>query len=1032
MEPAENNKATTEKKPGGKKALKIAAGIAVFLILLVVLVAAIAVPAYVSSDSCRQMILAKANASGAGTLDFENLSMGWGKGINVSRLSFEDSTRSVSVAVKGFSTRPHYGAILTGNLSFGETIIDEPRVEINVEKMKQKPAAQPVAQGKVEPGRSIEAKAKAEPGVGMPIKRMDLVVRDGGVKIEGAEGTVEVSQINSSVNLRPENQRTNFEVAASIADGGTASTINAKGGVKPGRDWALKGTSGDLAIEVNNLDLSSLESILAVAGVEIGAKGVVSANLTAAVKDGVVEKVSADVKGKGLEITTPQLKGDKIKTSALDIAVEMGQQGDLVSVEKLTVQTDWLKVEANGVAPINAGSVREFMKADSKYELKVNLECDVPAVAAQLPKTLGIKERTSITGGKLVGSVQTLSEAGSTGSPQGGQKKLAGQVSIDGLAGVVEGKPIAISEPIRAEVVIASEGEQVKFDKAGVTSSFANVNCSGTMEALSYDAQIDLAKLASELGQFADLGKYNLGGQVASKGLLSNNRNTTMVANSSNITNLRVSPTADVIITEPNASVSFTAAVDKATNVLLVKQLKADTSLGRFAVKDGRLPMSKDTKEPVSLTASARDVDLARWQPYLVMSKAISKDVTLGGVVESDVTVGFRDGSYHVTTESTKIVNLLVKSPGKEPFMQNPVELALDAEVNPTTKSWAVNKAEITSPNIKIKGNIQQKVEGETSSLQGSAGLDYDWKTLSTMLSSFMPSKLVIEGKRKDTVSFSSRYPTGKADAMLANLNAQAKMGFDKAGYMGLNIGATSVDIKVDKGFLTIAPFTTVVNNGQFNFGGTADFKKTPALFRTPGPMHIVKDVQLNDEMMNNLLARVNPVFAGAKEASGLANFDCEVLVIPIIGGVPENADIAGTISLTQVKMQPTGLLGAILTATGASGGDVMMIHPTPFTVKDGYVRYTDMQMDIGSMPINFAGVVPLDPDRQIENLSITLPITGTGKMVRAGSEQGAGRVTAYVKGTPRHPKLDLGKMLQEQAIQTGLELLLEKAGKVK
>jgi hypothetical protein len=406
--------------------------------------------------------------------------------------------------------------------------------------------------------------------------------------------------------------------------------------------------------------------------------------------------------------------------------------------------------------------------------------------------------------------------------------------------------------------------------------------------------------------------------------------------------------------------------------------------------------------------------------------------VTLGGVVESDVTVGFKDGSYRVTTESTKIANLLVKSPGKEPFMQDPVAIILDAEVNPTTKNWAVNKTEITSPNIKIKGEIQQKVERQTSSFEGNAQLDYDWKMLSNMLSAFMPSELIMEGKRKDSISFASRYPTGKTDAMLANLNAQAKMGFDKAGYMGLNIGATIVDINVDKGFLTIKPFATTMNNGQFNFGGSADFKKKPTLFRTPGPMHIVKNVRVNDEMMNNLLARINPVFAGARDTNGLANFDCNELVIPIIGGVPENVDIAGTISLTQVSMQPTGLLGAILAATGGSGGDVMTIHPTPFTVKDGYVRYTNMQMDIGSMPINFGGIVPLDPDKQIENLSITLPITGMGKVVKVGKETGAQRVTAYVKGTPRHPKLDIGKMIQEQAIQTGLELLLEKAGKGK
>ncbi|MGA2173112.1 MAG: hypothetical protein ABSG82_08930 [Sedimentisphaerales bacterium] len=1009
MEPAGNNKSMTAKKPGKKKALKIAAGIVVFLLLLLILAVAVAVPAYVSSDSGKRFILAKANASGAGAVDFANLSMSWWRGISIDRLSFKDS--AVSVAVKEFSTRPSYGALLTGNLSFGQTIIDEPRVEIDVEKIKQKSAA----------GKSAEGKQASR--AGLPVKNIDLVVRDGDVKIKGANGAVEISQINSSVDLRSPGEQTKFEIGANIAGGGRESTINAKGGITPGRGWALKGTSGDLSIEVNNLDLNSLESILAIAGVEASARGVVSANLKAVVKNGVIENISGAVSAKAIEITAPQLQTDRIKSSVLDAAVEVHQQGDLINVEKLSVQTDWLKAEANGVVPINAGSVREFMKADSKYELKANLECNIPAVAAQLPKTLGIKEQTMVTAGKLVGSVATLSE--------GGQKKLAGQVSIDGLAGMVEGKPIALSEPIQAQVKIASEGEQVKFEKVGVTSAFANVNCEGTFEAFSYDAQIDMARLAGELGQFADLGKYKLAGQVASRGQISNNvkTKTTTIAGSASIVNLKISPTPDITINEPNASVEVTAEIDNAAQVLLVKQLKADTSLGQLAVKDGKLPMGKDTKAPVSLTASARGVDLAKLQPYLVMTKAISKDLVLGGVAESDVTFSSKNGSFRVTTESTKIANLLVKSPGKAPFMQNPVVLVLDAEVNPAAQSWQVHKLEITSPDIKVKGTFEQTVDGNTSNVQGNAQLDYDWKTLSNMLSAFMPSALNIEGKRKDTISFSSRYPTAKTDAMLANLNAQAKVGFDKAAYMGLNIGATNVDIKVDKGLLVITPFTTTVNNGRFNFGGSADFKKTPALFRTSKPMAIVKDVQLNDEMMNKLLGKVNPVFTGATNASGVANFDCSQMVIPVTGGRPEDVDIAGTVSLTQVQMQPTGLLGAILTVTGASGGQ-MMIHPTPFTVKDGFVRYQNMQMDIGTVSVNFAGSVPLDPNRKIENFSVVLPMTATGKTVKIGKGHDAERITAYVKGTPRHPQLDVGKMVQQQAIQTGLDLLMEKTKK--
>jgi hypothetical protein len=298
MESAENNKEAIVKKPK-RRSLKIVLWVLALLAFILIVGVVFAVPAYVSSESCRRLILAKANAGGAGVVDFADLSMSWGKGISVSKLSFRDKNESVSVAVKEFSTRPMYGALLSGNLSFGETVIDEPKVEINVEKMK----------GKTE-GEKTRAGSPRHEQTGLPIGRIDLVVKNGDVKVKGGEGEVEVSQINSRVDLRPEGQKSNFEIGAKVAGGGPGapeSSINARGEVKPGKGWDLKKTSGDVTVEVNNLSMSQLESLLAIAGVDMSAKGVISANLKGAMKDGVIESIAADVKGSALEITAPQL-----------------------------------------------------------------------------------------------------------------------------------------------------------------------------------------------------------------------------------------------------------------------------------------------------------------------------------------------------------------------------------------------------------------------------------------------------------------------------------------------------------------------------------------------------------------------------------------------------------------------------------------------------------------------------------------------------------------------------------------------------
>ena len=142
-------------------------------------------------------------------------------------------------------------------------------------------------------------------------------------------------------------------------------------------------------------------------------------------------------------------------------------------------------------------------------------------------------------------------------------------------------------------------------------------------------------------------------------------------------------------------------------------------------------------------------------------------------------------------------------------------------------------------------------------------------------------------------------------------------------------------------------------------------------------------------------------------------------MAVPVTGGRPEDADIAGTISLTQVRMQ-SGLLAAILTATGATG-DLITLQPTAFTVSGGLVRYSNMEFDIGRLPIYFSGIVPVDPSRKIENFSVVLPISIQGKASKSGSG-----TTVYVKGTPKKPELDIGKTLVETGLQQGLEMLLE------
>ena len=998
---AENNrKAVPARKAKRKTRTRILKWVLALVVVLIMLVVFL-VPAFVSSEKGRKIILAKINDSIDGKANFGSFSLSWWKGVKVTDFSFNDSSGSTLVEVRQIATKPHYGSILMGGLSFGETIIFEPKVEINLKGHQAEPST----------GKTSQATA-------LPIKKIDLIVNDGNLKVTSRQAeTVELTRINSRVNLRPPGQQTNFDIDMAVVDKSKESKIRTVGQITPHRrtGWSLKGASGNVTVEVNDLDIASLGPIFALGGVEIQAKGEVWANIKGEVKDGQFVNLRAKLEGKDLDVTVPQLKGDRLKSSTLGVAIELASSEELINIDNFEIQADWLTVRASGVVPKTFKSLAQFIKSDSKYDLKGSFECDVAAAMSQMPQTLGLKEEIKVTSGKLSGTIETLTEAG--------QRKIHGQASLDGLEGVVDGKRIALSEPVRAEAEITSDESKIIFEKVDVSASFARISCTGSSELLKYNADLDLAKLQAELGQFIDIGEYQMSGEVLSEGEVSGSEDKIAAVGSAVVKELRLSSTEGVSAFEPKADIVFSVIAEPAKSVLNVDFIEANASFGQVSTKDAVLPLNKKAAKPMSLPISAK-VDLQKLQPFAVLLASFPKEMQLSGVAESQIAVSSKEDSYYISTDSTKIRNLKLESAGQQPFEQEQVSLVFDAEVNPVEKTVTVRKLQLISPQIKIEGNLEKNIEGSKSKLQGKVDLEYDWAAVSAVVSPFLAQGLRLEGQRKDSISFASEYPAGQTDKLLANLSAKAKLGFERAEYMGLNFVPTEVDIQIQNGLLRIAPFSSTVNNGRFNFAGEADFKQKPTLFRTPGAIQIIEDIQINDETTRKLLMYLNPLFANAVNISGVANFNCERLAIPLAGADKDDLEVAGTVSVKKLRLQASDLLGQILSLVGTSvGGKDITIHPTRFVLQNGFLRYDNMQMDIGDNPVNFKGVIGLDKSL---NMTVTLPYTLKGRTARVGERDAGKRITLPLKGTIDNPKLDLAKLLEEQAIEMGLELLEE------
>ncbi len=994
------------RKKTSTRILKLVLLLIVVLTVLVFLL----VPAFMSSEKGRRLILSKINDSIAGQIDFADLSMGWFKGIKVSDLGFKDRVGQISAQVKQVTTKPHYVSIIMGNLSFGETSIDQPKVYIN---LQNQPAVEPVV--KAQP---VPAKA------GYIALVMDVAINDGNLKVTDSRArTVELSEINSRLNLRPPGRQTDFDINLAVNQKAEQSQVHAVGKIKPGKDkkgWTLKGTTGNFTVEVNDLDLESLGPIFELAKIDVQAKGTVSADVNAVIKDGSFEDLNGTINAKNLDVTGPLLKGDQLKTSLLDVAVKLKSQQQLINIEKLQLDSDWLVAKAGGMVPTTFRSWSDFLTSESDYSLDADFDLNVASILSQMPHTFGIKEATKITSGKLSGNIRA------------NRGRLTGQANLTELAGVVEDKKLALSEPLTAKLQISADNKTISFDELDVSAAFAKINASGPLEKLKYNGNVDLEKLLSEFGQFVDLGPYKIAGEISEQGTLSIGKDKVTGVGSSQVKNLSITSTAGVTAQEPMAEVKFAFGYDRQANVLTFDSFQANASLGQVNIEQAILPIGEKPQVPMHLDISAKNIDLGKAKPFAVLFASLPQETQLAGIAESKISVSSDKNIYKITTDSTKIRAFKLTSPGKKPFEPNEVTLTFEAEVNPEQKTVNIKELQLESPQIKIhKGEFNLFNEADKTKLKGQAECEYDWSAVSAVAAPYLPEGLTLQGKRKDDINFVSEYPSVQADKLMANLTAGAKFGFERASYMGLDFGPTDVDIKMQKGLLNIPPFVTTVNEGQFNFAGQADFRLEPATLKITKPLQLMKDIKINDQTTKELLRYVNPIFADAVNVSGIANFSCEQLIIPFSAAAKKQTEVIGTISMNKVRLQASDLLGQILTAAGTSarGADIT-IRPTKFVLRDGFLRYDDMQMDVGDNPVNFKGVIGLDKSL---DMTITLPYTAVGRTIRIGQETSSQRIQVPLKGTIDKPQLDLGKLLEgqlrqqlEDQLRKGLEELLK------
>jgi hypothetical protein len=576
---------------------------------------------------------------------------------------------------------------------------------------------------------------------------------------------------------------------------------------------------------------------------------------------------------------------------------------------------------------------------------------------------------------------------------------------------------IVFDQPVTVTAAVAGSGQDIHIETFNIQSQFCNVDCDGTAESLNYAVDADLGQTQRVVGQFADMGDVSIAGDLSAQGTVGLTDETITFSCMGDLKQFQVQK-GSVKTAATDLQLDCEGLLDEAQNQLRLDHANLTATPGTIKISDVILPMSAKADKTLSLNAHLQ-MDLAKAWPFAQVFAGDLEDMDVSGLMDTAVDIRTTGNQIRLLTKQSTIDTLKIMLPDSEPFVQDRV--VLDADILMDTEQQTIDiqalKIQGTQGQTLInvtQGSVKKKTSNTQTQLTGDFEAAYDWQAISSFASVYLPDGLQVRGKHESSFQFDCHYPTDDPDQMLANLNAASSIGFDSAEYFGLNFGPTKFNFTLQKGIVNFDIPETTVNAGILQFAGTLDLNQKARLMKLAKPMAILDKVHINDTMTRLLLLYTNPMFVDASEASGIASFSCQHMVIPLSDADEDLLAMEGAFQVDSLKMRAGSFAKQVLALFKASDTVMMTLHPTEFVLRDGFLSYQNMQIDIEDNPLNFRGEIGLDHSLSME---VTLPWTQEFDNVKTG-QPSADRITVPIEGSLDRPRIDTGKFIEQQGRQ--------------
>ena len=275
-----------------------------------------------------------------------------------------------------------------------------------------------------------------------------------------------------------------------------------------------------------------------------------------------------------------------------------------------------------------------------------------------------------------------------------------------------------------------------------------------------------------------------------------------------------------------------------------------------------------------------------------------------------------------------------------------------------------------------------------------------------------------------------------KLTPVYRGMDANTSPGWQTARLLGFELGQARVPVTFAQGKVVV-PRTQIpaTGGGTINIGATVDMAPAEPQLHMPGELTVFKEVQINKEVGQKVLSRVNPVFDQLLSLQGRITLVTRDIDVPLGEAIKKRGTGSGHMDLSELQIEPAGFMGKLLELGGLGGKQLVKVGAVDFVIKDGALKYDNFTMSFGKdFDLRFRGAVRFDDS---VDMFVSVPVKaallkklGVGGDAKKYAELLDGvRVEIPVLGTRKNPKLDLAKVDVKPLIQKATESLLKKEG---